>query len=85
MIETKNISHIYANAEPINLPDISLDQGEEALIIGKSGCGKSTLLHILGGLLVPSNGEVMVNDQILGEDKIINTVRKEYFVNNTFF
>ena len=29
--------------------------------------------------------EMMVNDQILGEDKIINTVRKEYFVNNTFF
>lgn len=29
--------------------------------------------------------EMMANDQILGEDKIINTVRKEYFVNNTYF
>ena len=63
MIETKNISHLFANSEPINLPDISLNQGEEALVIGKSGCGKSTLLHILGGLLVPTNGEVMVSDQ----------------------
>jgi len=63
MIVTKNISHIYLNAEPINMPDISLKQGEEALIIGKSGCGKSTLLHILGGLLVPTNGDVMVSDQ----------------------
>lgn len=63
MIEAKNISHSYTNSEPINLPDISLNQGEEALIIGKSGCGKSTLLHILGGLLVPTNGDVMVSDQ----------------------
>ena len=35
MIETKNISHIYANSEPINLPDISLNQGEESLVLGK--------------------------------------------------
>ncbi len=63
MIETKNISHLYADSESIDLPDISLSQGEEALLIGRSGCGKSTLLHILGGLLVPSSGEVMVSEQ----------------------
>ena len=29
--------------------------------------------------------EMMAEDSILGEDKIINTVRKEYFENNTYF
>ena len=29
--------------------------------------------------------EMIADDQILGEDKVIDTVRKEYFVNNTFF
>ena len=29
--------------------------------------------------------EMMSDDPTLGEDKIINTVRKEYFVNNTYF
>ena len=29
--------------------------------------------------------EMMANDSIPGEDKIINTVKKEYFVNNTYF
>jgi len=67
MIETKNISHIYANSEPINLPDISLNQGEESLVLGKSGCGKSTLLHILGGLLVATKGELIIGGQIVND------------------
>ena len=29
--------------------------------------------------------EMMANDSIPGEDKIINIVKKEYFVNNTYF
>ena len=29
--------------------------------------------------------EIMADESTLGEDKIINTVRKEYFVNNTYF
>ena len=29
--------------------------------------------------------ELIANDLVPGEDKIINTVRKEYFVNNTYF
>jgi len=67
MIETKNISHSYTNSEPINLPDISLNQGEESLVIGKSGCGKSTFLHVLGGLLVPTKGEVKIGGQIVND------------------
>jgi putative ABC transport system ATP-binding protein len=67
MIETKNISHSYTNSESINLPNISLNQGEESLVIGKSGCGKSTLLHILGGLLAPTKGEVKIGGQIVND------------------
>jgi len=36
----------------------SLNQGENAAIIGPSGSGKSTLLHILGALDVPTSGTV---------------------------
>jgi NitT/TauT family transport system ATP-binding protein len=47
--------------ELVALRDISLDvhQGELISIIGPSGCGKTTLFNIAGGLLAPSEGEVM--------------------------
>lgn len=44
--------------------DLAVEPGEFVSIMGPSGCGKSTLLHILGGLLQPTSGKVIVD----GED-----------------
>jgi lipoprotein-releasing system ATP-binding protein len=38
--------------------DLSIAEGEALALWGPSGSGKTTLLHVLGGLLVPSTGEV---------------------------
>ncbi len=55
----------HKEKEPLPvLVDISISAGKDQLvaITGPSGCGKSTLLRIIGGLVKPSSGTVMVMD-----------------------
>jgi putative ABC transport system ATP-binding protein len=45
--------------------DFSVLHGERVALFGPSGSGKTTLLHVLGGLVVPSQGEVTWRDSAL--------------------
>src|SRR4051794_35152703 len=43
---------------------LAVPEGDFIAIMGPSGCGKSTMLHLLGGLLTPTKGRIVVD----GED-----------------
>lgn len=62
MIRTEGLSYYYDKNKIFNFPDISLKNGEHILILGNSGIGKTTLLHLLGGLMQPKEGKVLIND-----------------------
>src|SRR5215210_5180703 len=44
---------------------LEVQEGEFLAIMGPSGCGKSTMLHLLGGLLTPTSGRIIVDDEDL--------------------
>ncbi|MDQ3015347.1 MAG: ATP-binding cassette domain-containing protein [Bacteroidota bacterium] len=62
MIATHHLTYTYPGQPEMKFPDIRCDQNEHALILGPSGTGKTTLLHLLGGLISPSGGEIIIRD-----------------------
>lgn len=73
MLTTQNLTFEYNQQQQFKFPDITCKKGEHWLIIGQSGCGKTTLLHLLGGLLKPTGGEIVINEttvQALSETEL---------------
>ena len=66
ILEVKNLSKTYGKGDTmvkaLDNVSFSVEKGEFVAIVGPSGSGKSTLLHILGGVDVPTSGNVIIND-----------------------
>lgn len=62
ILSAKNLSKTYQDGKisttVLHSLDLSVAASERVAIVGTSGSGKSTLLHLLGGLDVPTTGEV---------------------------
>lgn len=71
VFETHDITKVYHMGEvsvhALRGIDVQLFEGEFVVLLGRSGSGKSTLLNILGGLDVPSSGEVIYRGRHMAE------------------
>jgi energy-coupling factor transport system ATP-binding protein len=76
-ISVKNISFSYKEDEKL-FENFSLDikKGEYVAIIGHNGCGKSTLAKILCGIILPNEGNVIVNGYDTADDDNFFEIRK---------
>ncbi|HOH67922.1 MAG TPA: energy-coupling factor transporter ATPase [Bacilli bacterium] len=73
-IKYENVSFTYNAKTPFSyeaLSSVNLEilDGSFTAIVGKTGCGKSTLIQQLNGLLVPTSGEVIINDYVVAKSR----------------
>lgn len=66
-LEVKHVSFCYPGTDQKVLDDVSFEiqRGETVALVGENGAGKSTLVRILSGVLIPDEGEVLVDGKDL--------------------
>jgi putative ABC transport system ATP-binding protein len=69
LFDIRDLAKVYRMGEvevhALKQVSLRLDEGQFVVLLGPSGSGKSTLLNIIGGLDVPTSGEVRYRDMIL--------------------
>lgn len=62
-IEFKNVSYTYPTGEKPVLQNVSfrIEAGQKIALIGLNGAGKTTLIRLMCGLLLPNEGEVLID------------------------
>ncbi len=70
ILKAENLVKVYRTAGGVDVPalrgvSLELEEGDFLAIMGPSGCGKSTMLHLLGGLLTPTTGRIVIDDEDL--------------------
>ncbi len=78
MIKISNLSYKYKFSENV-LENINLEinDGEIITIVGKNGTGKSTLAKLISGIIVPKNGEILIDDINTKNKKTKKELRKK--------
>jgi putative ABC transport system ATP-binding protein len=92
MIRLENVKRTYSRhgqtVTALECQSLVIGRGEYVAVIGPSGSGKSTLLSLLGGMLTPTSGRILLDDQSIYEQTIDmrSAIRRERmgFVFQTF-
>ncbi|HEY4761167.1 MAG TPA: ABC transporter ATP-binding protein [Thermoguttaceae bacterium] len=92
MLRMENVTKRYKHrGQPVTALDganLTIGQGDFVAVVGPSGSGKSTLLLMLGGMLSPTSGRVLFEDQSIydlnADDRAMLRKQKVGFVFQTF-
>lgn len=73
-IQIKNVSYVYLPKTPsarvaLNHVSLEIPQGSFVAFIGRTGSGKTTLVQQLNALLIPSEGEIQIDEFHIGTNK----------------
>ena len=85
VLEVRHLTKVYQQGDvrvrAVDAVSLRLTRGQAVLIMGPSGSGKTTLLSMMGCILRPTSGDVVVDGRVvsgLGED-VLPDIRRTYF------
>ena len=89
LFEIRNLTKVYHMGEvdvhALRQVNLLLHQGQFVVLLGPSGSGKSTLLNIIGGLDVPTSGQVVYQEtDLTGADEGARTAYRRRYVGFVF-
>jgi NitT/TauT family transport system ATP-binding protein len=74
VVEAKGVGKTFGTGdgqvEALRGIDLHIQQGDFVSLIGPSGCGKSTLLRLIGDLVTPTTGTLVVNGKTPGQARL---------------
>jgi polar amino acid transport system ATP-binding protein len=65
VLQLRNIKKRFGDLKAVDGVSLNVRPGEVVSIIGPSGCGKSTLLRCINHLVIPEEGEIYLNDELM--------------------
>ena len=68
ILECQRLTKKYGNFFALSNLDLTLERGQIIGLLGPNGSGKTTLIKLINGLLVPSDGHIMINGMAPGPE-----------------
>ena len=75
-LEVKNLCGGYGSKLVLEDIGFELESGSVASLLGANGCGKSTLLKIIGRILLPKSGSILLDGKAIGQYDTAELARK---------
>ena len=84
ILECRNLTKRYGNKTALDKVNLSLESGKIIGLLGPNGSGKTTLIKLLNGLLVPTEGHILVNGMNPGIEtkKIVSYLPERTYLNS---
>src|SRR6266481_8497862 len=82
ILELRKLVKHFPGQQAVNGISLSIPQGSFFSLLGPSGCGKTTTLRLIAGFEQPTEGEVLLNGEIVNDrkpyERNVSTVFQSY-------
>jgi ribose transport system ATP-binding protein len=76
LLEMRDIKKSFGATRALSGVSIDLSSGEVHALLGENGAGKSTLISILGGIVQPDSGAIVINGESIGSFQDVQAARR---------